>query len=101
MSRWQFTSLAEDDLFTIWAFIHKEKAEAADRVEFAVYAACDLLAANPLAGHVRADLPPLPVRFWNVPHFPSYLIVYDPASRPLTVLRILHGARDLTRELQR
>jgi plasmid stabilization system protein ParE len=101
MSRWQFTSLAEDDLFTIWAFIYKENAEAADRVESAIYAACDRLASNPLAGHVRAHLTPLPVRFWNVPRFPNYLIVYDPASRPLTVLRILHGARDATRELQR
>lgn len=56
MNRWQFTSLAEDDLFTIWAYIHKDNAEAADRIESAIYAACDLLASNPLAGHVRADL---------------------------------------------
>ncbi len=50
------------------------------------------LANNPGAGHGRADLTPLPVKFWPV--F-SYLIVYDPVSQPIGVARIVHGARDL------
>jgi hypothetical protein len=44
----------------------------------------------PEMGHTREDLTERPVKFWSV--F-SYLVVYDPASRPLTVLAVLHGAR--------
>ena len=52
----------------------------------------ELIGDNPGIGHVRDDLTDLPVRFWGV--F-SYLIIYDPAPRPVQVLRVLHGARDL------
>jgi antitoxin ParD1/3/4/toxin ParE1/3/4 len=50
------------------------------------------LAANPGAGHVRDDLTDEPVKVWPV--F-SYLIVYDPAMRPLGVARVLHGSQGL------
>jgi plasmid stabilization system protein ParE len=32
------------------------------------------------------------VRFWAV--F-SYLIVYDPAKKPIEIVRVLHGKRDV------
>ena len=35
-----------------------------------------------------------PVNFWSV--F-SYMIVYDPATKPLGVARIVHGGQDLER----
>ena len=41
---------------------------------------------------------PLPVKFWPV--F-SYLIVYDPAARPLAVVRVLHGRQDVAAILSR
>ena len=50
-----------------------------------------LLAFYPEAGHVRQDLTPLPIKFW--PAF-SYLVVYDPAARPLAIVRVLHGRQD-------
>jgi len=37
----------------------------------------------------------LPVRFGTVQAFPNYIIVYDPQSEPLRIIRILHGRRDL------
>jgi len=37
-----------------------------------------------------------PVRFWSVY---KYLIVYRPERKPLEILRIIHGMRDLPREL--
>ena len=43
-------------------------------------------------GHTRADLTVRPVKFWSIY---SYLVVYDPASTPLTVVAVLHGARDV------
>jgi plasmid stabilization system protein ParE len=95
MSRYQFTPQAADDLLDIWSFIAQDNPEAADRVEAAVFRTCDLLADSPLSGRVRNDLTRLPVRFWVVHPYSNYLIVYDPESKPLQVIRILHGARDL------
>lgn len=50
------------------------------------------LAANPGAGHSRDDLTDEPVKFGPV--F-SYLIVYDPAMKPLGIARVLHGSQGL------
>ena len=50
------------------------------------------LAEMPEMGHTRADLTVNPVKFWGVY---SYLVVYDPASTPLTVIAVLHGTRDV------
>jgi plasmid stabilization system protein ParE len=60
-----------------------------------VFRACDLLADSPFAGRARKDLTPLPVRFWVVHPYSKYLIVYDPEKKPLQIIRVLHGARDL------
>ena len=54
--------------------------------------ALQFLATSPGAGHSRDDLTDEPVKFWSV--F-SYLIVYDPATKPLGVARVLHASRDL------
>ncbi|HZD49642.1 MAG TPA: type II toxin-antitoxin system RelE/ParE family toxin [Silvibacterium sp.] len=97
MSRYELTAQAKEDVLTIWEYIARNSLQAANRVEDAVYEACSLIALNPQAGHLRTDLTELPVRFWTLPRFPNYSIVYDPASQPLTVIRILHGARDLSK----
>ena len=95
MSRYEFTPQATDDLLDIWAFIARDNPEAADRVEEAVHRACDLLADSPLAGRMRKDLTSLDLRFWVVHPYSNYLVVYDPSKKPLQIIRILHGARDL------
>lgn len=96
MERYQLTPQAVSDLFEIWNYIAQDNPAAADRVQEAVFRACDLLAETPLAGHVRTDLTPLPLRFWIVRPYLKYLIVYDPQKKPLQIVRILHGARDLS-----
>ena len=48
-------------------------------------------------GHTREDLTRRSVKFWSV--F-SYLLVYDPESKPLTVIAVLHGARDVEQLLK-
>jgi antitoxin ParD1/3/4/toxin ParE1/3/4 len=63
-----------------------------------ITAAFRLLASHPEAGHLRSDLTPLPVKFWPV--F-SYLIAYDPAVRPLAIVRVLHGRHDVAAILHR
>jgi len=60
--------------------------------------AFSLLASHPEAGHLRQDLTSLPVKFWSV--F-SYLIVYDPAARPIAIVRVLDGRRDVRAILDR
>jgi plasmid stabilization system protein ParE len=47
---------------------------------------------DPDAGHFRKDLTPLAVKFW--PIF-SYLVVYDPAARPVAIVWVLHGRQDV------
>jgi plasmid stabilization system protein ParE len=99
MIGYQFTPRAVDDLFDIWSYIAQDNPEAADRVERAIHAACALLAKNPSAGSVRPDLTSLPLRFWSVQPFRHYLIVYDPETKPLRVIRVLHHARNVPRIL--
>jgi plasmid stabilization system protein ParE len=99
MSSYQFTPQAVADLFDIWSFIAPDNSTAADRVEEAVFRACDFLADSPLAGRIRKELTPHPVRFWVVQQYSNYLIVYDPEKKPLQIIRILHGARDLSKVL--
>jgi plasmid stabilization system protein ParE len=95
MSKYRVTPQALDDLFEIWTYIAQENSAAAYLIEDATYLACEFLAQNPLAGHTRKDLTPLPVRFWPVQGYPIRLIVYDPQRKPLEVIRILHGARNI------
>jgi len=95
MSRYELTPQAVRDLFEIWSYIASDDLEAASRVEEAISAGCALLADSPLAGRVREDLTPLPLRFWLVQPYRNYWIVYDPATSPLRIVRIVHGARSI------
>jgi plasmid stabilization system protein ParE len=95
MEKYEITPEAVRDLFDIWNFIAQDNPEAADRVEAAIFHSCDFLADRPLAGRERKDLTSLPVRIWVVHPYPNYLIVYDPAKKPLQIIRILHAARDI------
>jgi antitoxin ParD1/3/4 len=95
VSGYRFTRSAENDLFEIWCYIARDSTDAANRVEEAIYDACALLARSPQAGHLRPDLTPRTVRFWTVSPFKTYVVIYDPEVRPLRVLRILHGGRNL------
>lgn len=71
--------------------------DAALRVHDAIEEAFQHLAEMPEIGHKREDLTERPVKFWSVY---SYLVVYDPARSPLTVIAVLHGARDVEQLLK-
>jgi plasmid stabilization system protein ParE len=85
------------DLDEIWHYIAQDNRAAANRVEQELIAAMRLLADRPLLGHSRQDLTSKNVRFWSVY---SYLIIYDPATTPLHILRIISGYRDIKRQLE-
>lgn len=90
--RFVLTPAAQEDLDSIWDHIAERNIDAADHVLEEMRRALMLLAENPGIGHARDDVTERPLKFWGVY---SYLIVYDPASEPLRVLAVLHGARDL------
>ena len=85
---------AEDDLFDIWSFIASDNLEAADRLQTELLAACQRVADRPDLGHWRRHITDKPVRVFPVRQ--TYLVVYDPASDPLVIIRILHGSRDVS-----
>ena len=80
------------DLLEIWEYIARDNLDAADRVEEQIKQAVLMLAQNPELGHFRRDLTSKSVRFWPV-H--SYLIIYNPATDPLEIVRILSGYLDV------
>ena len=100
MTPYRLTERATKDLIEIWNYIADDSPDAADRVEDAIQAACVFLVENPQAGQLREDLTPLAVRFWLLQPFRTYWIVYDPETKPLQILRILHGARDISSTLK-
>lgn len=63
------------------------------RVHARLYEALSKIAVQPnLVGHVRHDLADESLRVLAV--F-SYLVIYRPDTRPVQILRVIHGARDL------
>lgn len=93
MKRYVLTRPAERDLDHIKHYlIERAGVRVARRVVGEIRSAILLLSSKPGIGHVREDLTGLPVKFWPVY---SYLIVYDPITKPLEIIRVVHGAQDL------
>jgi plasmid stabilization system protein ParE len=88
---------ARNDLEQIIEFIAQESPVAALKVLREIGAAMRKLARMPGMGHLREDLVDEPVRFWPVY---SYLIVYRDDIRPIQIVRVLHGARDVRSALE-
>jgi plasmid stabilization system protein ParE len=74
-----------------------DHAAAAEKLNRAVADAARRIAQNPLLGSVRPHLPPL-YRFWSLARF-GYVLVYDPQTDPVEILRFVHTKRDLPRVL--
>lgn len=86
------------DLAQIWRYIKKQSGvSVADRVESVIREKVVFLARTPGAGHWNENLTDEPVKFFPVY---SYLIVYRPETRPLQVVSILHGHRNVERILK-
>jgi len=93
MKRFVLTRPAERDLDLIKAYlIEKAGPTIAGRVLMDLPSGLVLLESQPEVGHLRADLTDRPLKFWPVY---SYLIAYDPEARPVQIIGILHGMRDV------
>ena len=88
---------AVQDLEDIWDFIASDNIDAANRLENDCFEAFEELARHPQIGHVRHDLTKRNVRFWPVG---SYLIVYRKARDTVQIVAVLHGARNIAKELR-
>src|SRR5216683_433106 len=90
---------AARDLVAIWRYLKRESnQETADRVESLIRSKIVVLPDAPGIGHWRRDLTSADVRFFPVY---SYLIIYKPETKPLQVVAILHGNRDVGKILAR
>jgi len=68
------------------------------KLEEGFHSSLKLLSKNPHVGHKRPDLTDEPARFWPIRG--QYLVIYLPDTEPLKIVRILHGARDASSQLQ-
>lgn len=89
---------ARRDLLAAAGWIAKENPSAAVAPRDAVVAAATRIGNHPRVGAMRTELAPQPIRFLVVSGFP-YVIVYDANREPPLILRVLHGARELLRDL--
>jgi plasmid stabilization system protein ParE len=93
MKRIVLTRPAERDLDQIKSYLAgKAGPTIARRVIKHIRTALEFLGNQPGVGHIREDLTDRPVKFWSVY---SYLIVYDPKTKPVQILRVLHGMRNV------
>lgn len=97
-SRYILAPQAAQDLVDIWKYIKEQSSVATgERIESAIRKQVEFLSDHSGAGHFRKDLTDENVKFFPVY---SYLIVYRPETKPLQVVAILHGRRDVEKLLQ-
>jgi toxin ParE1/3/4 len=80
---------AETDLIDIWMYVAEQNVDAADRLIDAIGEVCNLLAREPLLGEVFDRTRPSLRRFSH-----DNYVIYYLTTMPITVVRVLHGARD-------
>lgn len=87
------TPEAESDLLSIWEYIaNAQSVPAADKAIARIYDACEELSDMPGLGHARPELLDERHKLWSVW---SYLIVYRWQTKPLQIIAVVHGAREL------
>jgi toxin ParE1/3/4 len=86
------TPPAEDDLASIWLYIARDNRQAAERQLTLFQEKFELLASSPFIGTACPEFE-LALRYFTVG---NYAIFYCADEQTLTVVRILHGARDFT-----
>lgn len=86
-----------DDLTDAYTYLAERNPQAADRLLDDGEALVNLLATFPELGRIRDELRP-GVRSFRVRHV-RYVLFYRREGDALVLLRLLHGSRDLRRDL--
>jgi plasmid stabilization system protein ParE len=94
MARVNFTQSAQADLLEAWLFIAEEHPAAADQILETIANEAETLSTQPLMGRARPELA-VGVRSW--PTSTRYILFYLADNYGVTVLRVLHHARDVRR----
>jgi len=90
MKRVRITRDAERDLDGIWLYIARDSVEAANRVVDELTQRFVLIGSSPEMGRTRDELKP-GLRSHPVE---NYVIYYREARRHISILHVVHGARD-------
>ena len=98
MAGYVLSVAADLDLDEIWEYIAADNVDAADRWIGKLFDAFEALAHTPGIGHERKDLTDYPVLFWPVG---SYLILYRAEHRPVEIVAVTQGSRDIPAFLRR
>jgi plasmid stabilization system protein ParE len=100
MSRYILAPVAQKDLINIRDhYLEEAGPRIARQMLLEFVTAFRKLARDPGIGHKRQDLvDDRPVLFWAVR---DYLIVYKAQSKPLEIVTIIHGSRDISAVLER
>lgn len=85
---------ATRDFLAVVDSINLESRRGASKFTDEVEDALVRIGRYPHIGAERRELADPPVRFWALQRHP-YLMIYDAAVNPPSILRILHGSRDL------
>jgi antitoxin ParD1/3/4 len=89
---------ADLDLDDVWEYIAADNIDAADHWIEKLFHAFEALGQTPGMGHRREDLTSHPVLFWPVG---AYLIIYRAERRPLEIVAVTQGSRDIPAFLSR
>jgi plasmid stabilization system protein ParE len=98
VSDYILSTAAEFDLDEIWEYIAADNVDAADRWIGKLFDAFEALGQTPGMGHRREDLTEYPVLFWPVG---AYLIIYRAERRPVEIVAVTQGSRDIPAFLNR
>jgi len=99
ISGWEEGEFVFCDLQTAARYIRRDNPTAAEEFVHAAYDTFEFLSRNPGVGRKRSDLGFPDVRSWRVTGFRRYLIFYREVEGGVQIWRVLHGTRDLGREL--
>ena len=88
--------LARSDLYETGLYLSERDFEVSKRFNQAVNRTLEYLLDSPESGERRDYSNPeyADMRIWQVFGFPNHLIFYRVNATDLTVVRVLHGARD-------
>ncbi|HEY1686883.1 MAG TPA: type II toxin-antitoxin system RelE/ParE family toxin [Tepidisphaeraceae bacterium] len=89
---------ALDDVQSIAHYIARENLSAALRFYDAAQLAFDFLVSMPGAGpQLNSPFQSIPdLRFWPISRFRNYLVLYKSLPDGVEILRVIHGARDIS-----
>ena len=86
------TPEARNDLREILLDIAEDSPDAAERLRSEFYEKLQSLGRSPGIGHYHEELLSRKYRFWN---FYSYVVAYVWETKPVQVISVVHGARNL------